>query len=212
MNTMTAVSFTLATIISSTGASVTNAASVPAAFVAGTSKSVERRSVNPQGTLQARSGVFKSYLRFVADLQVMIDAIATENAKLNAALGEALHLLETGELIEISDEVETLAASGMSFANAGLEVCHQAINKALIDANAREVKKLLTLRENATATLMGVIKSMNKVTELKKKAAENQPEPTLVIDLPRMEMALSSETVTVNRKLSRQEILDLLSA
>ncbi|MEM5488251.1 hypothetical protein [Enterobacter cloacae] len=212
MNTMTAVSFTLATIISSTGASVTNAASLPAAFVAGNFKPVERRSVQPRSTLQARTGALQSYIRFVAELQGMIKAIGNENAKLDAAINEALHSLELGEKVEISDEVETLAASGMKFANAGLEVCIQAIDKALADANAREVKHLLALRENSTATLTGVITSMNKVTELKKKAAENQPEPTLVIDLPRMEMALSSETVTVDRKLSRQEILDLLSA
>ncbi|MEX0519530.1 hypothetical protein AB3X26_23510 [Raoultella planticola] len=212
MNTMTAVSFTLATIISSTGASVTNAASVPAAFVAGTFKPVERRSVQPRNTLQARTGALQSYLRFVVELQEMIKAIGSENAKLDAAINEALHSIELGDRIEISDEVETLAAAGMRFANAGIDVCHLAIDKALNDANAREAKYLLALRENSTATLMGVITSMNKVTELKKKTTENHPEPTLVIDLPRMEMALSSETITVERKLSRQEILDLLSA
>lgn len=212
MNTMTAVSFTLATIISSTGASVASAATVPAAFVAGTFKPVERRSVQPRSTHQVRVGALQSYIRFVAEVQSMIHAISSENAKLEAAISETLNSLELGEEVDISDEVEALAASGIKLANAGIEVCCQAIEKALKDANTREVKHLLALRENSTAILMGVITTMNKVTELKKKTAENQPEPVLVIDLPRMEMALSSETVQVDRKLSRQEILDLLSA
>lgn len=212
MNTMTAVSFSLATIISSTGASVTHAASVPASFVAGTFKPVERRYVQPRKSLQERSGALQSYIRFVAELQAMISGITRENAKLDTVINETLNSMELGEAVEISDEVEALASTGIKLASASIEVCHQAIDKALEDANAREVKHLLELRENSTATLTEVITSMNRVTELKKKAVENQPEPTLVIDLPRMEMALSSKTFEVERKLSRQEILDLLNA
>ena len=212
MNTMTAVSFTLATIISSTGATVTNAASMPAAYVAGNFKQVERRSVQPRAT--SRGGSLQSYLRFAVSFKQMVTAIQRENSKMDTAIDEALTALEAGEEIIISDEVELLAATGVKFANAGIEVCVQAFDKALenANANAREAKQLTELRELSIETLMGVITSMNKVTELKKKAASNQPEPTLVIDLPRMEMALSSESIQIEKKLSRQEIRDLLSA
>lgn len=210
MNTMTAVSFTLATIISSTGATVTNAASMPAAYVAGNFKQVERRSVQPRAT--SRGGSLQSYLRFAVSFKQMVTAIQRENSKMDTAIDEALTALEAGEEIIISDEVELLAATGVKFANAGIEVCVQAFDKALENANAREAKQLTELRERSIETLMGVITSMNKVTELKKKAASNRPEPTLVIDLPRMEMALSSESIQIEKKLSRQEIRDLLSA
>ncbi|EMI2413628.1 hypothetical protein ACNASG_13850 [Klebsiella pneumoniae] len=212
MNTMTAVSFTLATIISSTGATVTNAASMPAAYVAGNFKQVERRSVQPRAT--SRGGSLQSYLRFAVSFKQMVTAIQRENSKMDTAIDEALTALEAGEEIIISDEVELLAATGVKFANAGIEVCVQAFDKALenANANAREAKQLTELRELSIETLMGVITSMNKVTELKKKAASNRPEPTLVIDLPRMEMALSSESIQIEKKLSRQEIRDLLSA
>ncbi|EPY7178122.1 hypothetical protein ACXEIE_001148 [Klebsiella pneumoniae] len=212
MNTMTAVSFTLATIISSTGATVTNAASMPAAYVAGNFKQVERRSVQPRAT--SRGGSLQSYLRFAVSFKQMVTAIQRENSKMDTAIDEALTALEAGEEIIISDEVELLAATGVKFANAGIDVCVQAFDKALenANANAREAKQLTELRELSIETLMGVITSMNKVTELKKKAASNRPEPTLVIDLPRMEMALSSESIQIEKKLSRQEIRDLLSA
>ncbi|EIW0092960.1 hypothetical protein PAG72_24065 [Klebsiella pneumoniae] len=210
MNTMTAVSFTLATIISSTGATVTNAASMPAAYVAGNFKQVERRSVQPRAT--SRGGSLQSYLRFAVSFKQMVTAIQRENSKMDTVLDEALTALEAGEEMIISDEVELLAATGVKFANAGIEVCVQAFDKALENANAREAKQLTELRERSIETLMGVITSMNKVTELKKKAASNRPEPTLVIDLPRMEMALSSESIQIEKKLSRQEIRDLLSA
>lgn len=210
MNTMTAVSFTLATIISSTGATVTNAASMPAAYVAGNFKQVERRSVQPRAA--SRAGSLQSYLRFVVSFKQMVTAIQRENSKMDTAIAEALTALESGEEMIISDEVELLAATGVKFANAGIEVCLQAFDKALENANAREAKQLTELRERSIETLMGVITSMNKVTELKKKAASNLPEPTLVIDLPRMEMALSSESIQIEKKLSRQEIRDLLSA
>ncbi|HDW2395672.1 hypothetical protein WJT80_09410 [Enterobacter roggenkampii] len=210
MNTMTAVSFTLATIISSTGATVTNAASMPAAYVAGNFKQVERRSVQPRAA--SRAGSLQSYLRFVVSFKQMVTAIQRENSKMDTAIAEALTALESGEEMIISDEVELLAATGVKFANAGIEVCVQAFDKALENANAREAKQLTELRERSIETLMGVITSMNKVTELKKKAASNLPEPTLVIDLPRMEMALSSESIQIEKKLSRQEIRDLLSA
>ncbi|MEC3934475.1 hypothetical protein VNX24_25095 [Citrobacter farmeri] len=206
MNTMTAVSFTLATIISSTGASVTNAASMPAAYVAGNIKPVERRSV------PLRTSTFQSYLRFVVAFRQMITDIERENAKMDVVIGNALNSLESGEEVVISDEVESLAATGIKFANAGIEVCIQAFDKALKDANARETKQLISLRESSIDTLKGVITSMNKVTELKKKAADRLPEPTLVIDLPRMEVALSSDSIKIEKKLSRQEIRDLLSA
>ncbi|WP_323170108.1 hypothetical protein [Pantoea agglomerans] len=212
MNTMTAVSFTLATIISSTGASVTNAATLPAAFVAGTYKPVERRSAPLSQARQAGSGAIKSYFRFVSVCQEMLCAISTENQKLEIAISEALNSLEYGEKVEISDEVESLATSGTKFAKAGIDLCSAAIDKALKDATAREARHLIALRENSIETLTGVITSMNKVTELKKKTQHNNEEPTLVIDLQRMEMALSSETKWVEKKLSRQEILDLLSA
>ncbi|EMO3466680.1 hypothetical protein WDN98_005299 [Klebsiella variicola] len=210
MNTMTAVSFTLATIISSTGATVTNAASMPAAYVAGNFKQVERRSVQPRAT--SRGGSLQSYLRFAVSFKQMVTAIQRENSKMDTVLDDALTALEAGEEMIISDEVELLAATGVKFANAGIEVCVQAFDKALENANAREAKQLTELRERSIETLMGVITSMNKVTELKKKAASNRPEPTLVIDLPRMEMALSSESIQIEKKLSRQEIRDLLSA
>ena len=212
MNTMTAVSFTLATIISSTGATVTNAASMPAAYVAGNFKQVERCSVQPRAT--SRGGSLQSYLRFAVSFKQMVTAIQRENSKMDTAIDEALTALEAGEEIIISDEVELLAATGVKFANASIEVCVQAFDKALenANANAREAKQLTELRELSIETLMGVITSMNKVTELKKKAASNRPEPTLVIDLPRMEMALSSESIQIEKKLSRQEIRDLLSA
>ena len=210
MNTMTAVSVTLATIISSTGATVTNAASMPAAYVAGNFKQVERRSVQPRAA--SRAGSLQSYLRFVVSFKQMVTAIQRENSKMDTAIAEALTALESGEEMIISDEVELLAATGVKFANAGIEVCVQAFDKALENANAREAKQLTELRERSIETLMGVITSMNKVTELKKKAASNLPEPTLVIDLPRMEMALSSESIQIEKKLSRQEIRDLLSA
>lgn len=169
-------------------------APAPVVQIASSQSSSDRRTRITVGALRALN----------YDVRKSLEKLSLSNQKMLSEIGITLEMIDRGEEVEFSHTLYSSAMSTVKSIQDTAESTREFFDKILCVLPAHLKGMIEALKSDTLAGMLEVIESMNKIGEIETKLQERKM-TVVVIDQDRMNAALTSPRVLVDRKLSREE-------
>ncbi|MBE4973215.1 hypothetical protein IMX17_07375 [Serratia sp. X3] len=158
-----------------------------------------------QGSSDRRARITIGALRSLDyDVRKALEKLSLSNQKMLSEIGLTLEMIDRGEEVELSHNFYSSAMSTSKSIQDTAEYTREFFDKILCALPTQLKGMIDNLKYDTLAGMQEVIESMNKIGEIETKLQERKM-TVVVIDQERMNAALASPRILVERKLSREE-------